>query len=134
MRAKTKDAGLTDEIKIDSAGIIDYHEGEQADPRMRDCAFKHGYKITHLSRPVRTSDFTDFDYIVGMDASNIKALNRMCPPSSTAKILLMSSFCKSHTASSVPDPYYGGPDGFKLVIELLEDACDGLLEKITSNG
>ena len=119
---------LESEIQVDSAGIISYHEGEKADSRMRNFAYQRGYYITHISRPVTTDDFRHFDYIVGMDDDNIRALQSKAPGDSKAKIVLMTDFCKTIKASSVPDPYYGGAQGFTYVIDVLEDACQGMLE------
>jgi protein-tyrosine phosphatase len=115
---------------IDSAGILDYHEGEQADGRMRSAAFERGYRITSISRPVRKDDFHKFDYIVGMDSSNINRLNSLCPEDSKAIIVPMVKYCTRHDADSVPDPYYGGREGFFHVIDLLEDACQGLYDAL----
>lgn len=115
---------------IDSAGLIDYHEGEQADGRMRSAAFQRGYRITSLSRPVTKEDFYNFDYIIGMDENNIKRLNALCPDDSDAVIQLMTDYCRQSDATSVPDPYYGGPEGFTHVIDLLEDACQGLYDAL----
>lgn len=115
---------------IDSAGLIDYHEGEQADGRMRSAAFERGYRITSISRPVTTDDFYKFDHIIGMDEANITRLNRLCPSDSSAVIELMTKYCRSYTEKTVPDPYYGGRDDFFHVIDLLEDACQGLYETL----
>jgi len=123
--------GLSDRFYIDSAGLISYHEGEGADPRMRSHAFRHGYRITHISRPVRLSDFNNFDYIMAMDDSNYDKLYRLAPTlEDAAKIHHMTDYCTRHVIDHVPDPYYGGSQGFENVIEILEDACDGLLTHI----
>lgn len=131
MKKLVADAGLESEYKIDSAGIMDYHEGELADSRMRSHAAKRGYTLTHRSRPVRTQDFYDFDLIIGMDDRNIADLQDRAPsPEEMKKIHRMTEFCRQHDADHVPDPYYGGASGFEYVIDLLEDACTGLLEEI----
>ena len=133
MRTLLRREGLDKEIEVDSAGLISYHQGEQADPRMRTHASRRGYHITHLSRPVRTSDFEEFDLIIGMDDSNIDRLHALAPSlEAEEKIHRMTEYCTRIVADHVPDPYYGGRDGFYHVIELLEDACDGLLSKITT--
>lgn len=125
--------GLNEQFYIDSAGLIDYHEGEKADSRMRTHANLRGYEITHRSRPVRKGDFEKFDYIVGMDEQNIRGLNRLAETDEErAKIYKMTDFLQKMTADSVPDPYYGGDAGFVRVIDLLEDACDGFLKQIYS--
>ncbi len=126
--------GLTHQFRVDSAGLIDYHEGEKADERMRAHARRRGYEITHRSRPVVRDDFQTFDYIVGMDDQNIRALNRMASTGSEQlKISKMTDYLQKLQAGSVPDPYYGGDDGFLKVIDLLEDACEGLFRHIQDN-
>lgn len=124
--------GLEDRISCDSAGILGYHEGEGAYPRMKRVAFRRGYDLTSISRPVRPAiDFESFDLIIGMDNQNIADLNRMAPTGkSKEKIHKMTEYCTRHKASSVPDPYYGEEKDYELVIDLLEDACAGLIEKI----
>lgn len=118
-------------IHVDSAGILSYHQGELADPRMRAHATHRGYNITHLSRPVTTQDFYDFDLILGMDDRNIDDLHDRCPdPTLAKKIGRMTDYCRLKQADHVPDPYYGGAQGFENVLDLLEDACQGLLEKV----
>lgn len=125
------DAGLSDRIEVDSAGIIDYHEGEMADPRMRAHAARRGYQLESISRPVKTLDFYDFDLIIGMDNRNIDDLKRMAPDlESVAKIHQMTEYSRNKLYDYVPDPYYSGAEGFELVLDLLEDACQGLLDCI----
>ncbi|MBP1531586.1 MAG: low molecular weight phosphotyrosine protein phosphatase [Bacteroidaceae bacterium] len=128
MKRMVDEAGLTAEFEIDSAGLISYHEGEEADPRMQTHARRHGYRLTHRSRPIRESDFHHFDLIIGMDDSNIDRLRRLSPDAETAqKIHQISEYFINMQADHVPDPYYGGSEGFEHVIELLEDACQGLI-------
>jgi protein-tyrosine phosphatase len=134
MKVKVKEAGLENFIDVDSAGIIGYHEGELPDQRMRTHAAHRGYKLTSLSRPVEYNDFFEFDLIIGMDDSNISHLMQKAPdPESQQKIRRMTDFCRKYTNDHVPDPYYGGATGFELVLDLLEDACDGLLEELISH-
>ena len=117
---------------IDSAGILSYHRGELPDSRMRAHAIRRGYELTHRSRPVQTEDFYNFDLIIGMDDRNIEDLKDRAPsPEEWKKIHCMTEFCTRFThADHVPDPYYGGAEGFEYVLDLLEDACAGLLEYI----
>lgn len=123
-----KENGLEAEYEIDSAGLIAYHQGEGADPRMKMHARRHGYVLTHISRPIREMDFDLFDLIVCMDDSNWDKLHRLAPTvEAEQKIVRMTDFCKTHVIDHVPDPYYGGEQGFENVIEILEDACEGLL-------
>lgn len=131
MRTLLKKEGLENEIGVDSAGISGYHEGDLPDARMRAHAARRGYRLTHRSRPVRTDDFYYFDLILGMDDSNIDALREKAPDFETEKkIGRMTDFCKVKIADHVPDPYYGGAQGFENVLDILEDACRGLLDKI----
>ncbi len=128
MRTILRREGLDRVVEVDSAGLISYHQGEQADPRMRAHASRRGYHITHLSRPVRMSDFDDFDLVIGMDDSNISGLRDLAPSlEAENKIHRMTEFCVNSITDHVPDPYYGGAQGFENVIDILEDACEGLL-------
>lgn len=126
---------LTDQVSCDSAGTAAYHEGERADYRMRQFAWKRGYDLTSISRPVRPKqDFERFDYIVGMDRQNVRDLKAMARnENDLKKIFLMTDFCTEGKYQSVPDPYYGGDDGFELVLDILEDACAGLLKHIQND-
>ena len=125
------DNGASDCFEIDSAGLIGFHAGEPADQRMQRHARRHGYTITHRSRPIREHDFFDFDYIVAMDEDNVSRLNRMAPTlEAQGKIVRMCDFLTHHEADHVPDPYYGGDQGFEHVIDLLEDACSEMFRQI----
>lgn len=130
-RTLVHQAGRDKEFDIDSAGMIDYHEGELPDERMRRHARRHGYELTHRSRPVTLADFARFNLIVAMDHNNEKALLRLAPDEESArKVVTMASYLRHHPeAYSIPDPYYGGEADFELVIELLEDACASLLQE-----
>ena len=98
---------------------------------MRMHAARRGYRLTHLSRPVCTDDFYNFDLILGMDDRNISNLRDMAPDiESEKKIGRMTDYCRMKVVDYVPDPYYGGAQGFENVLDILEDACKGLLEKI----
>ena len=131
MRTYIRRAGLERELEVDSAGILSYHRGELPDERMRAHASRRGYNLTHRSRPVCTADFCDFDWILGMDDRHIDDLREKAPDvASERKIRRMTDFCRTKTADYVPDPYYGGAQGFEHVLDLLEDACGGLLEAI----
>ncbi len=131
MRQRIVEAGLEHEIAVDSAGILSYHQGELPDNRMRMHAARRGYRLTHLSRPVTTTDFYDFDLIVGMDDRNIDDLKERAPgPDEEKKIVRMTDYCREKAVDHVPDPYYGGASGFENVLDILEDACAGLLEAV----
>ena len=124
MRTLVKKAGLEHEIEVDSAGILSYHEGELPDSRMRMHASRRGYDLTHRSRPVKTLDFFEFDMLIGMDDRNIQDLTDRSPDlDSLKKIHRMTDFCRTKVVDHVPDPYYGGAQGFENVLDILEDAC-----------
>ncbi len=132
MKALIEREKLTANFEIDSAGITGYHAGDPADERMQRHAIQRGYQLTSISRPVNsTVDFDYFDYLIGMDGQNINDLEEMAPDESgRQKIRLMTNYCTLHNHTSVPDPYYGGAAGFELVLDILEDACQGLLEQL----
>jgi protein-tyrosine phosphatase len=122
--------GHSDRFIIDSAGLLDYHQGELPDNRMRVHASARGYVLTHRSRPVTKADFDRFDRIICMDNENIRRLKQLTSnPAHLAKIQLMTIFCRQLSALYVPDPYYEGDEGFEYVIDLLEDACEGLYDQ-----
>lgn len=122
---------LENQIEIDSAGIIGMHQGEQPDRRMQQAGFARGYRLNHRSRPVVSSDFDKFDLIIGMDDSNIDALEQKAPTlEAKQKIKRMADFFSTKEIDHVPDPYYGGTEGFNFVIDLLEDGCTNILREI----
>ena len=124
-------AGMENEVKVDSAGILSYHQGELPDARMRMHAARRGYNLVHRSRPVRTEDFYDFDMIIGMDDRNIDDLRELAPsPEEEKKIYRMCDFSVKKVVDYVPDPYHGGDSGFENVLDILEDTCGGLLEML----
>jgi protein-tyrosine phosphatase len=123
------DAGRSSEFDIDSAGTIGYHAGAVADRRMRAAATGRGYQLDSLSRKITSDDFDRFDWIVTMDDDNFRVISKM-GSGSRAKIVNMCDYCEQHEESQVPDPYYGGAEGFQLVIDILEDACESFLKKL----
>ena len=134
MRTFVKREGLQEKIEIDSAGILSCHKGELPDSRMRMHAKRRGYDLTHRSRPVCMEDFFEFDMIIGMDNRNIEDLREKAPSiEAMRKIFRMTDFSRNKLYDYVPDPYYSGADGFELVLDLLEDACAGLLEALISS-
>lgn len=133
MNKLIEENGLKEKISTDSAGLISYHEGELPDKRMIAHAARRGYNLTHLSRPVRAEDFEIFDLIIGMDDDNIKRLLRIAPSDAErGKIHKMTEYMLNRVATTVPDPYYGGASGFENVLDILEDACEGLLQSIST--
>jgi len=126
---------LSEMFSIDSAGLIGFHEGELPDSRMRSHAFRRGYSLTHRSRPVKKEDFDRFDLVIGMDNENVNGLRRLAASDEyRSKIHKMTEFSRRVEADVVPDPYYGGDKGFELVIDLLEDACEGLFDHLAGSG
>lgn len=128
-----EEKSLTEKFEIDSAGLISVHQGELADPRMRHHAAKRDYELTHRSRPVTHSDLEYFDMIIGMDERNIEGLKSLAKSKEQEdKIHRMIDFSQYYTPTHIPDPYYGGDQGFENVIDMLEDACRGLLKKLNN--
>lgn len=126
-----KKAQLDNEIECDSAGTIAFHEGEQADARMKRHALSRGYRLTSIARRFKDSDFEQFDYIIAMDRENYRDLISFDKENIfSKKIFLMTDFADNEKYDEVPDPYYGGPEGFETVLDILEVSCDGLLKKI----
>ena len=124
--------GLEDRFVVDSAGTGGWHVGKPADQRMRAAAERRGIQLPSRARQLEAGDLSSFDHILTMDASNladVQALAREVGGSS-AKIEPMVRYCRRIEAIEVPDPYYGGPDGFEHVLDLLDDACRGLLDEL----
>ena len=120
--------GLGDRIVCDSAGTAGYHTGSAPDSRMAVAAQKKGITLTGSARQFVAEDFENFDLILAMDRSNYQDILALDKSTQFAdKVKLMCSFCQHHDDEEVPDPYYGGEAGFDYVIELLTDACNGLL-------
>lgn len=130
-----KKEGLARHFEIDSAGTSGWHAGEPADQRMQSHAIKRGYQLTSRSRKFDPhSDFDHFDMIIGMDDANVDTLRQMARNTSDLnKIYKMTDFAQQLNYDEVPDPYYGGYEGFELVLDLLEDACNGLLEEVKNS-
>lgn len=128
-----KNRNLESEFQCDSAGTISYHNGEPADSRMQVHANKRGYRLTSISRKVTSMDFKEFDLLIAMDYDNKVSLERFAPSVEDArKIVMMTDYCSKQNPGEVPDPYYGGAAGFENVLDILEDACEGLLESLTA--
>ena len=136
MIPKLKKTGLDKFVTCDSAGIIGFHSGQPADSRMRRLARRRGYEVTSISRSVICKiDFNQFDMIIGMDDQNIADLNKLALTNEhRLKIFKMTDFSTKFEYDHIPDPYYGGNDAFELVLDLLEDACDGLILHLKTEG
>jgi len=128
-RHRVRQAGLEHLFLIDSAGVASYHIGDPPDARSIQAAKKRGFEIHDLrARAVKKSDFEEFDFILAMDEGHFHALERMKPAGARAEIAMFLDFVEDHRKSSdVPDPYYGGPTDFALVLDLVEDGVEGLL-------
>jgi len=126
--------GLEDRFLVDSAGTGGWHAGNPADRRMRAAAERRGIHLPSRARQIALADFTAFDRILTMDDDNllhVRSLAReLGERPGLARIEPMTSHCRLHQAREVPDPYYGGEQGFEQVLDLLEDACAGLLETL----
>lgn len=130
-RDVVRGSDLHDRIAIDSAGTIDFHRGEEPDPRAQETALKHGIDLSALrARQVSQADFARFEYVVAMDEENMAALRARCPEKYASRLSLLCTFAADRTETEVPDPYYGGPGGFEDVFELVRAASEGLLDTI----
>lgn len=130
-RQRVQAAGLADVLHIDSAGTGDWHIGKAPDPRSRAAALQRGYDLSPLrARQVGPEDFRRFDYVLAMDRNNLRDLQAMRPEDARGHLGLFLAFHPGAAPAEVPDPYYGGQDGFDQVLDLVEAACDGLLEHL----
>lgn len=128
------DAGLAEQILIDSAGTISYHVGEPPDSRASQTAREHGIDLTcQRARQVRADDYQQQDYILAMDYDNLRSLQQSCPANQQHKLQLLLSYHPDEFLDQVPDPYYGGDSGFEQVYEMVELACRNLLTHITEH-
>lgn len=123
--------GFAGRIHIDSAGTYDYHVGDAPDARAQHAAKQRGYDMSQLrGRQVEAGDFKRFDYVLAMDEANLSILQRLRPRDAESHLGLFLEFAERHAEHEVPDPYYGGPEGFERVLDLVEDAAHGLLQHI----
>jgi len=132
-KQKIKDRDLENLFVVDSAGTGGWHVGNLADPRMRATALSRGIELTSRSRQIEENDLYEFDYILVMDKDNLHAVkslsqDQLNPVNSKIKLIL--SYSKNSQLDEVPDPYYGGQNGFDKVIDLLDDAMDGLIDSL----
>ena len=131
LRHKLKDAGLDSAVSVDSAGTINFHAGKPPDSRMRAAARNRGIELVHHARQVTAEDLQKFDLVLVADRENLRDVMELPGAEKAAsKIRLFCEFCSAHDEPEVPDPYYGGPAGFELVLDLLEDGCDGIVRRI----
>ncbi len=130
MRKLLQDAGLADAVRCDSAGTIGYHTGNSPDPRMSAAGRKRGLPMTGSARQVTPQDLDRFDLVLAMDDENFADLERISTPENRHKIKRFCDYCIQHSDTEVPDPYYGGAQGFEHVLDLLEDGCQQILKQI----
>jgi protein-tyrosine phosphatase len=130
-RAYVEEAGLSQRILVDSAGTHDYHIGDPPDARAQHAAKLRGYDMSRLrGRQAEAADFNRFDYVLAMDRANLAILQRLRPHDSASHLGLFLEYAQRHEEREVPDPYYGGGDGFERVLDMVEDAAEGLLRHI----
>jgi len=136
MRHKVEQANLSDKLTIDSAGTHAYHTGETPDPRSRDTAKQRGINTDDIyARAIESDDYYNFDLILAMDADNLQLIQQGAPSDASAQVQLFLESAVQQartTQTEVPDPYYGGAQGFELVFDLVELGCDALLEDLNS--
>lgn len=123
------DENNDESVLVDSAGTAAYHVGNNADVRMRKTALTHGVDLTSLARQVKVTDFYEFDFILAMDTSNYKNLEKIKPNDATATLTLMREYDDMNGDLDVPDPYYGGQEGFEEVYQIVTRSCKKFYEK-----
>lgn len=135
MRHLVAARGLGHRIRVASAATHDYHPGEPPDRRTQAHAWKRGYDLSDLrARVLRPDDFERFHHVLVMDEANERAVAGLCPPAHRHKVRRLMAHARAARHDVVPDPYYGGPEGFELVLDLCEDACEGLLDALLAPG
>ena len=132
-KQKIKERDLEKFFVVDSAGTGGWHVGNLADPRMRETALSRGIELTSRSRKIEECDLYEFDHILVMDNDNLDAVKSLIKDNIypiNSKIKLILSYSKKSQLDEVPDPYYGGQNGFDKVLDLLDDAIDGLIDSL----
>ena len=128
LRRKLQQRGLADRVEVDSAGTHGYHVGEAPDPRAQSAAARRGYDLSRIrARRIAVQDVDYFDLILAMDRDNLAVLERVFPPERHDRLGLIMNYAQNCDAGDVPDPYYGSGQGFDRVLDMLEDATDGLV-------
>jgi len=131
LRAQAALRGVAPRVEVESAGTHGWHAGEPPDPRARAHAARRGYDLEPLrARRVQLADFERFDLILAMDRDNLAHLFQLRPAGAPARVELLMRYARRHRLDEVPDPYYGAADGFERVLDLVEDACEGLLDHL----
>jgi protein-tyrosine phosphatase len=130
LRHRIAELGLVDKVQIDSAGTHNYHPGSPPDERSQRHAQKRGYDLSALrARQIRDDDFETFDLILTMDWDNQALTEELCPEPHRHKVRRLAEFFQTRKETVVPDPYSGGAKGFELVLDMVEDAVDGLIRQ-----
>jgi protein-tyrosine phosphatase len=131
LRHKVRSLGLEHSVTVDSAGTHNYHPNSPPDSRSQEHAALRGYDLSLLrARQIKAADFAAFDLILAMDWDNLALVQGRCPPEHQKKVRRLTEFCLHHSDTVVPDPYYDGAPAFEQVLDLVEDACDGLIRHI----
>jgi len=131
VRQMLREKGLEDKVEVDSAGTHGYHVGEAPDQRTQRAAASRRYDLSEMrARKVAAQDLDYFDIILAMDHNNLSVLQRICPPEKHERLALFMSYSKNFDDDEVPDPYYGLGHGFDLVLDMVEDAANGLIESL----
>ncbi len=131
-RALAERYGLSGRFEFDSAGTHGYHVGSPPDRRACEAAARRGYDLSSLrARQISSRDFVRFDHILAMDRDNLDLLRRACPPEHRGKLRLFLEFAQTPGPLEVPDPYYGNPEDFEHVLDLVEVAAKGMLERLS---
>ena len=137
MRGLLREEGLQDIVHVDSAGMGDWHAGDPPDARATAAARARGITLEGAARQIAAADFSDYDLILAADRSNLRELEALLPADARAKLHLLREFDPASARTGdldVPDPYYGGDDGFEHVLDLVEAACRGLLDTLRADG
>jgi protein-tyrosine phosphatase len=129
LRRKLTEAGLADRVVVESAGTVDYHAGSPPDHRAQQSALRRGYDLSRQrARQLRDRDFEAFDLLLAMDTEHFDRLVDLCPGILRERVKLLMDYSPTRPrGTGVPDPYYGAPAGFERVLDMIEEACEGLL-------
>jgi protein-tyrosine phosphatase len=135
LKDKVVQKGLADYIKVDSAGTSGWHINEAPDRRSADIALRNGIKLDHVGRQLLSDDFSRFDYIIAMDSQNFNNIINLqdSNPDGNAEIYMIQEFDNKQSGHDVPDPYYGGPNGFQLVYDMMDESITNFLDHIVTN-
>jgi len=130
LRKKLSDAGLGEEVRVDSAGTHGYHVGQMPDQRSAAVAIARGYDLSKIrSRQFKDDDYENFDVILAMDCGHLQALTSGKPDTARIDVMLYMEFSQNYPGESVPDPYYGGDQGFEQVLDMIEEGADTLINQ-----